>query len=146
VPKTGTRLQDVPRFMPQDSIIQEFTYPKRNRIRRRSDYLAMKTSQSLKARFGCFLVVVKSNGLFYNRLGVTVTKKIGNSVYRNFLKRRAREFFRLNQAKWPQGLDILFIARLGQLGTFKLGTLTEEAFLNKILEKALKFTEAEINK
>jgi ribonuclease P protein component len=106
----------------------------------------MKTSRALKARWGSFLVVVKSNGLFYNRFGVTVTKKIGPSVERNFLKRRAREFFRLNQAKWPQGLDILFIARRGQSEVFSPGSAGEAAFLIKILERALKTPEEEINK
>lgn len=44
-------------------------------------------------------------------MGVTVTRKVGSAVVRNRLKRRVREFFRHNAHNWPQGLDLVFIAR-----------------------------------
>jgi RNase P protein component len=60
---------------------------------------------------GTFLVLIKKNDLDWNRLGLIVTKKIGKSTRRNQYKRLAREFFRTNSHTWPQGLDLLFIAR-----------------------------------
>jgi ribonuclease P protein component len=66
---------------------------------------------ALKTGTGLFTAVVKPNGLGLNRLGVTATRKVGRAVVRNRLKRLAREFFRLHQAAWPQGLDVLLIAR-----------------------------------
>jgi ribonuclease P protein component len=71
-----------------------------------------------------FLVVAKPNKLNHNRLGVTVTKKVGKAVTRNRFKRVAREFFRLNQSGWPQGFDLLFIALQGQ-DPFRKGLLDQ---------------------
>jgi ribonuclease P protein component len=84
--------------------------PKDHRIRKRSEFLAMNSKKQVRIQLGCFRVVVRPNGLSHNRLGLTVTKKVGPSVVRNRFKRLAREFFRLNQAGWPQGFDLLFIA------------------------------------
>ncbi len=45
------------------------------------------------------------------RLGITVGKKVGNSVVRNRFKRLLREFFRRNKDKLPPAGDILVIVR-----------------------------------
>lgn len=45
------------------------------------------------------------------RLGVTVSKKIGGAVERNRVKRRVREAFRRVKARFPAGLDVVFVAR-----------------------------------
>jgi ribonuclease P protein component len=84
--------------------------PKAMRLTRRREYLAMRGPGTVKARVEPFLAVVRQNGLGLNRLGVTVTRKVGKAVVRNRLKRAAREFFRLRQPSWPQGLDVLLIA------------------------------------
>jgi len=44
-------------------------------------------------------------------LGVTVGKKTGKAVKRNRVKRLIREFFRLNKVCFPQGYDIVIIAK-----------------------------------
>jgi ribonuclease P protein component len=41
------------------------------------------------------------------RLGITVTRKIGNSVHRNRSRRLAREVFRKNKWRVPPGIDIV---------------------------------------
>ena len=46
-----------------------------------------------------------------SRLGVTVSKRVGNSVTRNRLKRRIREWFRHAREVLPDGSDIVVIAR-----------------------------------
>ena len=58
-----------------------------------------------------FVVIIKQNGLGITRLGVTVSKKAGNAVKRNRVKRLIREFFRLNNSKIPQGYDIVVTAK-----------------------------------
>jgi ribonuclease P protein component len=45
------------------------------------------------------------------RLGITVTKKVGNAVVRNRLKRLIREFFRRNKDLFPAGHDVVVMAK-----------------------------------
>ena len=46
-----------------------------------------------------------------NRLGVTVSAKLGHAVVRNRVRRRLREIFRLAQPELKQGYDIVLVAR-----------------------------------
>ena len=46
-----------------------------------------------------------------NRLGISVRKKVGNSVVRHRITRLIRESYRLNEMKFQRGLDIVVIAR-----------------------------------
>lgn len=43
-------------------------------------------------------------------MGVSVRRKTGNAAKRNKIKRLIREFFRLNQSRFPQGYDIVIAA------------------------------------
>ena len=57
------------------------------------------------------ILYCKENELETNRLGIQVSKKVGNSVVRHRLTRLIRESFRLNAEKFSSGLDLVFIAR-----------------------------------
>ena len=48
----------------------------------------------------------------HNRLGITVTAKLGKAVQRNRVRRRLREIYRLNSARLQQGYDIIIVARV----------------------------------
>lgn len=48
-----------------------------------------------------------------NKIGIAISKKIGNSVFRHKLKRLYKEVFRLSQYDIKQGYDIVIIARRG---------------------------------
>jgi ribonuclease P protein component len=48
-----------------------------------------------------------ANGLGHPRLGLSVSKKVGNAVVRNRWKRLIREAFRLSQEKLPAGIDLV---------------------------------------
>lgn len=51
-----------------------------------------------------------------NRLGISVSKKVGNSIVRHRLTRLIRESYRLNEEKFVRGLDLIVIARPGAKG------------------------------
>ena len=57
------------------------------------------------------VMYVLENDLQKNRIGVSVSKIVGNSVVRHRLARLIRESFRLNGDKFQSGLDIVVIAR-----------------------------------
>lgn len=47
-----------------------------------------------------------------NRLGITVSKKLGNAVTRNRVRRRLREVYRLHEEAFLPGRDIVVVARV----------------------------------
>lgn len=59
-----------------------------------------------------FLVAYcRPNRLGRNRLGITVSTKLGGAVVRNRARRRLREVYRLAQPQLAQGFDIILVAR-----------------------------------
>lgn len=54
---------------------------------------------------------VKKNELGINRIGISVSKKTGNSVVRHRIKRLVKEAYRLNEEKFICGYDLVFSAR-----------------------------------
>jgi ribonuclease P protein component len=86
--------------------------PKTDRIRRSGDFRkVMSKGQKLRARH--FIIRWSLNGLDTTRLGLTVSKKVGNSCARNRVKRRLREYFRHNRRTLPSGVDLVIIATNG---------------------------------
>ena len=57
------------------------------------------------------VVYCRKNGLDHNRLGVTVSTKLGGAVIRNRARRRLREVYRLAQPRMHQGYDVVLVAR-----------------------------------
>lgn len=56
---------------------------------------------------------VKENGFDKNRIGISVSKKVGNSVVRHRITRLVRESYRLHESVFNSGLDMVIIARPG---------------------------------
>ena len=61
----------------------------------------------------CLVMYVLKNGQDKNRLGISVSKKVGNSVVRHHLTRLVRECYRLSEEHFRCGYDIVVIGRTG---------------------------------
>jgi len=85
-------------------------FGKRWRIRRRKEYLAVQ-GRGVRIHATFFLLLVLPNRLDHPRLGITVSRKVGNAVVRNRVRRHVREVFRQNKAWFPMGLDVVVIAK-----------------------------------
>jgi len=57
------------------------------------------------------VLIVRPNQLKWSRFGFAVSKRIGNAVRRNKIKRQLREAARLRQMAIQPGWDLFFIAR-----------------------------------
>ena len=69
-----------------------------------------KTGKSFANRY--LVMYVKENESQKNRLGISVSKKVGNSIVRHRLARLIRESYRLNEADFSRGKDIIVVARV----------------------------------
>lgn len=89
--------------------MHNFSFPKTDRILKRGEFLQL--SRKGKRVKNKYFTVVYSQGLFgTTRLGLTVSKKAGNSVLRNKIKRGIREYFRNNKNGFKNKWDINVIA------------------------------------
>ena len=84
---------------------------KQARLRQRADYLAVQADGTkLHGRHVLAITRKRPAPDLVGRLGITVTKKVGNAVVRNRIKRLIREWMRLHG--WvPTGWDIVLVAK-----------------------------------
>ncbi|NOQ42520.1 MAG: ribonuclease P protein component [Desulfuromusa sp.] len=87
-------------------------YPGFRRLRKSWEYQLVK-KMGCKFNTPHFVLLVFENSVKSSRLGVTVSRRVGNSVQRNRLKRVVREFFRTNRYLYPGLLDYSIIAKRG---------------------------------
>jgi ribonuclease P protein component len=62
---------------------------------------------------GLLVVFVKENGLDVNRLGITISKKMGKAVVRNKIRRRIKEAYRALEPGLVSGYDIIVLPKAG---------------------------------
>lgn len=83
------------------------------------------------------VMYVLENHLEKNRLGISVSKKVGNSVVRHHVTRLVRESYRLHEEMFNSGLDIVVLARVNAksiLYTDMESAILHLAKLHKILK------------
>ena len=82
-----------------------------NSIKKNSDFQKVyKTGKSYANRL-LIMYVMRTEQENATRIGISVSKKVGNSVVRHHITRLVRESFRLNQDRVKTGLDIVVVAR-----------------------------------
>jgi len=87
------------------------TFDKSGRLRKRTEFKAV-AAEGRKVYLPDFIIIMAVSVFPYSRIGVTVSRKVGNSVHRNRIKRLVREFFRNNRDLFLSA-DYSIIARSG---------------------------------
>ncbi|MDY0389579.1 MAG: ribonuclease P protein component [Desulfobulbus oligotrophicus] len=86
------------------------TLPKRHLLRVTGEFQAVYKAGARYRGNGLTLIIL-ANDLEYSRLGISVSRKVGNAVRRNRIKRLIRETFRLNRELFPHGADVVWAIR-----------------------------------
>ena len=60
---------------------------------------------------GYLVLYCRKNGTGENRVGLTVSSKLGCAVVRNRVRRRLREIYRLHEGEFLPGYDMVVVAR-----------------------------------
>ncbi len=89
-----------------------FSFKRKEKIRKRSEFITI-YNKGVKKETQHFKIAILPNNKQWSRLGITVSKKIGNAVKRNYVKRRLREYFRLHKAYLSGSFDIVITAKTG---------------------------------
>lgn len=108
----------------------------------------LKKNSEFKTVFSCgesvatrgFVLYRRNNQTGKNRVGFVASKRLGNAVKRNRVKRLMREAFRLHAKNIKQGYDMVFIARQPSAGYDYAKAATE---MELILKRGGLFTLAE---
>ncbi len=87
-------------------------FPPSCRLRKTAEFRAV-YNRRVRASDQRLTVCVRANELGHSRIGLSVSRKVGNAVVRNRWKRLLREAFRLNLARLPQGVDLVVIPKPG---------------------------------
>ena len=76
------------------------------------NHLLRRLYQKGKSAANKYLVIYcRRNGSPENRIGYTVSRKLGHAVVRNRVRRRLREIYRLHESQFRPGWDLVVVAR-----------------------------------
>lgn len=102
-------------------------FPPEQRVRKRSEYQRAQTKarRVSTAHFVILLHRRDAESTMPARLGVVVSRRVGNAVVRNRAKRLVREAFRTTRDLFASGLDVVVVVRR-PLAELKLGDVVAE--------------------
>lgn len=87
-------------------------FARRDRVVHRRDFLRAQ-SQARRVHTPHFVLMAAPVAGGRLRLGVTVSRRVGDAVRRNRVKRLVREVFRRNRTLFPSACDVVVVARAG---------------------------------
>ena len=105
---------------------------KSERLLRRSDFDKVLSLGQRRRVNRSFILYTLPNGLDRKRLGIIASKKIGNAVIRNRVKRKIREVYRRHKCQIKPAMDIVVISGKDLL------SLPNSIFEKKLIENLLK--------
>jgi ribonuclease P protein component len=88
-----------------------FKFSRASRLIRASEFRLVKASGKSWTGKHIVLAILNREEQAATRIGIITTKRIGNAVCRNRVRRRIREIFRLNQHRLRNGFWVVVIAR-----------------------------------
>src|SRR6266571_6936234 len=92
---------------------QDFRFRPHEHLRTPSDFRRV-YERRRSASDDLLIVYACPNGLPHLRLGLSVSRKVGQATHRNRMRRLYREAFRLTRSEMPAGLDLVLIPRSPQ--------------------------------
>ena len=94
---------------PAPASLHPEAFPKTLRLRRRSEFRRVQ-DHGRKIHTGHFILFAMEC-LEGQKLGITATRKVGNAVVRNRLKRSVREIYRRHRAVFPSGQAVVVLIK-----------------------------------
>jgi ribonuclease P protein component len=116
--------------------VQRADFPKRARLRKRWEFERAQRSAGRVVR-PLVLGLWRRNGMDLTRLGITASKRIGNSVARNRGKRWLREWFRRERETLPAGLDLVLVLRQGAVQSGHAQVTRDLGVISRVLRLAI---------
>lgn len=90
--------------------VAEYRFRRCQHLRLPCDFEAFRQSK-MRVHSPCGIISVKRNDGEGKRIGIITTRRVGNAVARNRMRRFVREIFRTHQHSLPSDSDWLFILR-----------------------------------
>ncbi|MCB9092956.1 MAG: ribonuclease P protein component [Halobacteriovoraceae bacterium] len=92
--------------------MSDFSFPKEARLRSKKDFGNLRhKSTRIQSAFFLGFYSISPEKIKQTRLGISVSKKLGNAVCRNRIKRLVRESFRINHTLKNLGIDLHIVAK-----------------------------------
>jgi len=100
--------------MPADTSPPDERFPRDRRLLSKAQFDAVFRGGRKVVRPSLILfLLARDSAEQHSRIGLAVSRKVGNAVVRNLLRRRVKDIFRRNQPRFLPASDIVVIARPG---------------------------------